>query len=201
MARATCHSLPGPSVGQNGEVTDSKRPAEQAVELAVFAPIGFALEAKSLLPTFVERGRQQVMMAKMVGRFAVTQGQAVGKRRLSQAQAQAEALLAEFGVGAPAPERSTGADRTAADQNGSRSPVAPTSATSTTPAPASDRVAQSSAASADLAIADYDSLAASHVIPRLAGLDDVELEAVRAYESAHRARKTILGKIAQLQGS
>ena len=56
-------------------------------------------------------------------------------------------------------------------------------------------------ASGALAIADYDSLAASQVIPRLAGLEPAELEAVRAYEAAHRGRKTILGKVAQLQGS
>ena len=54
---------------------------------------------------------------------------------------------------------------------------------------------------AKLAIADYDSLAASQVVPRLAGLDDGQLEAVRRYETAHRGRKTILGKVAQLQGA
>ena len=45
-----------------------------------------------------------------------------------------------------------------------------------------------------LAIPDYDSLAASQVVPRLAGLTADELEAVRAYEAAHRARRTILGE-------
>ncbi len=52
-----------------------------------------------------------------------------------------------------------------------------------------------------LAIPDYDSLAASQVVPRLAGLTADELEAVRAYEAAHRARRTILGRVAQLQQS
>ena len=35
---------------------------------------------------------------------------------------------------------------------------------------------------------------------RLAGLATEELEAVRSYEGGHRGRKTILNKIAQLQG-
>ena len=48
---------------------------------------------------------------------------------------------------------------------------------------------------------DYDSLAASQVVPRLAGLTADELEAVRAYEAADRARRTILGRVAQLQQS
>ena len=38
-----------------------------AVEYAVYAPIGFALEAERLLPSFIERGRQQVTMARTVG--------------------------------------------------------------------------------------------------------------------------------------
>ena len=45
-----------------------------------------------------------------------------------------------------------------------------------------------------------DSLAASQVIPRLEGLGPAELDAVRRYETEHRGRKTILGKVTQLQG-
>ena len=54
---------------------------------------------------------------------------------------------------------------------------------------------------ASSAVPDYDGLAASQVIPRLAGLSPTELEDVRAYEAAKRGRKTILNKIAQLQAS
>ncbi len=50
-----------------------------------------------------------------------------------------------------------------------------------------------------LAIPGYDSLAASQVVPRLAGLSPDELAAVEAYESAHRARRTILTRVRQLQ--
>jgi hypothetical protein len=50
-----------------------------------------------------------------------------------------------------------------------------------------------------LAIPGYDSLAASQVVPRLAGLSPEELAAVGAYESAHRARRTILTRVRQLQ--
>jgi len=52
---------------------------------------------------------------------------------------------------------------------------------------------------AGLAIPDYDSLAASQVVPRLAGLTAAELEAVRRYEAAHRGRRTILARVGQLQ--
>jgi hypothetical protein len=51
-----------------------------------------------------------------------------------------------------------------------------------------------------LPIRDYDSLAASQVVPRLATLTEAELGAVRAYESAHRRRQTILNRISQRLG-
>jgi hypothetical protein len=164
-------------------VSDDKKPLDQAVELIVFAPIGFALEARKLLPTFVERGRQQVQMAKFVGKFAVQQGQTEAGKRLVKVQHQAEAVLNEFGLGGAV-----------------ASTDEPAPAGAATPADSVVAPARSSAASAELPISDYDSLAASQVIPRLNGLDPAEVEAVRAYEVAHRARKTILGKIAQLSG-
>lgn len=163
-------------------VTDDKRPVEQAVELVLYAPIGFALEARRLVPSFIQRGKQQVQMARMMGKFAVKQGQSEGKARLGKAQAQAEAILAEFGL---------------------RASAAPTAAETPAESPlgiTSTLNQRSSASSADLGIADYDSLAASQVIPRLAGLIPSELESVRLYEVANRGRKTILGKVAQLQG-
>ncbi len=166
---------------QHGWVSDDeKNPIEHAVELAVLAPIGFALEARKLLPTFVERGRQQVNMAKVVGKFAVAHGQTTANQKLSKVQAQAGSILAESGLVGTDDEPAAPEPAPAAD------PV---------PAPAAPR---SSEAAADLPIADYDSLAASQVIPRLAGLSAAELAAVEAYELGHRGRKTILGKISQL---
>lgn len=50
-----------------------------------------------------------------------------------------------------------------------------------------------------LAIPGYDSLSASQVVQRLAGLSVEELQAVRDYESATRGRRTILARISQLQ--
>lgn len=50
-----------------------------------------------------------------------------------------------------------------------------------------------------LGIPDYDSLSASQVVKRLRGMDTAALDAVRAYEAATRARKTILNRIAQIQ--
>jgi hypothetical protein len=54
------------------------------------------------------------------------------------------------------------------------------------------------AARAELPIPGYDALSASQVVERLTGLADEELDAVRDYETTHRNRRTILGKIEQL---
>src|SRR5437899_11478714 len=49
-----------------------------------------------------------------------------------------------------------------------------------------------------LPIPDYDELSASQAVERLEGLDRESLDAIRRYETEHRGRNTILGKIAQL---
>jgi hypothetical protein len=84
-------------------------------------------------------------------------------------------------------------------------PPAPEPHTSTAPAPPPDAAWPSKAASSSdapssdaLPIPDYDELSASQVVERLEGLDRESLDAIRRYESEHRGRKTILGKIAQL---
>lgn len=50
----------------------------------------------------------------------------------------------------------------------------------------------------ELAIPEYDSLAASQVVPRLTTLDPTELVAIGAYETANRARRTILNRVTAL---
>ncbi len=68
-----------------------------------------------------------------------------------------------------------------------------------TPAPPPDAGWQTDVPSVEaLPIPDYDELSASQVVERLEGLDRDSLDAVRRYESEHRGRNTILGKIAQL---
>jgi hypothetical protein len=50
------------------------------------------------------------------------------------------------------------------------------------------------------AIPDFDALSAAEIVARLAALTPSELARVRSYETAHRARRTVLAKIAQLLG-
>jgi len=165
-----------------------KTPLDRAVELFVYAPIGAALTARELLPSFVERGRQQLNgqlnMARMVGQFAVRQGQGEFDKSFAKAREQAMTTLRTLGV---VPSESDG-------RGGGEARPAPPPRHAPTGRPTSGPGAGA------LPIPDYDSLSASQVVPRLVALSGEELEAVRAYEAEHRGRKTILHRITQLQG-
>jgi hypothetical protein len=170
---------------------DDRTPADQLADLLVYAPIGLFFEAPTLLPKLAEQGRVHTRNARLFGQFAVRQGEAEVRRRLAGFEAQTTGLLRALGVLPGDDDRGPdGVDSGASDRAASR-PDRPPVAIADPPDPGP--------AVADLAITDYDSLSASQVVTRLPGLTLDELEAVRAYEAAHRGRKTILNKIAQLQ--
>lgn len=49
------------------------RPVDQVLDLLIYAPIGFALEAKELLPQLADRGRGQIALMRLAGRMAAQQ--------------------------------------------------------------------------------------------------------------------------------
>src|SRR5215217_8142913 len=77
-------------------------PAEQLLDLLVYAPLGLLLEARDLVPKLADKGRQrmggQVTVARMIGEMAVRQGQRkaeqVVKRMREQQAAPAPAATA-----------------------------------------------------------------------------------------------------------
>lgn len=162
---------------------DDKRPADVALDLLVHLPVGLAVSARHLLPALARQGRQrlstQLAQARVVGQFSVEQARLRAATAYGRARAEGIERLERLAASElptvpppPQPERAT----TTATKRPTAGP-----------------------AGAELAIPGYDSLAASQVLPRLEGLAPDELEAVRVYEAAHRGRKTILGRIDQLQ--
>ena len=169
-------------------------PAEQLLDLLVYAPLGLLLEARDLVPKLADKGRQrmggQVTVARMIGELAVRQGQ-------RRAEKVIQRLRQQQGWGG-----SPRADAGARPANGHRPSSSATTSAPSAPSPAHPSTAPASVTDASsLAVPGYDTLSASQVVPRLEGLSAEELQAIRAYEEATRARKTILTRIDQLRGS
>jgi hypothetical protein len=198
-------------------MTDERSPLEVALDLFVYAPLGLAATAAEQFPKLAVKGRAQVegriTVARMVGQLAVAHGRKEVERRLGQA---ARAPASPNGVtgsgdggsrGRPAGP-TTGLRRVEpAEKVEDRWPHDPEDPVAAGPAgaessPAGDLLGHGSGLdAAALAIPGYDSLSASQVVQRLAGLSRPELAAVGEYEAAHRARRTVLTRISQLQGS
>lgn len=169
-------------------MTAEQHPWERLFDLTVYAPVGLALTVRDDLPRLVRQGRQtvenRVTLARFIGEFAVKQGQRELAKRI---EACHEA-------------------RRSADEQGpvdvAAAEVIEVIEVPVSAAPVDDGVVAASPppGAATLPIAEYESLAASHVVQRLGSLHPDELEAIRQFELTHRARRTVLGKIAQLQG-
>jgi hypothetical protein len=198
-------------------MNDRNTPLEQLLDLMVFAPFGLAVTIAEELPQMADKGRarlsQRTAAARLVGQLAVAEG----RRRLgvtpppappaprtappdaSTGPASPPVPPAPGGSTAPPPPRGSatpppGGQGAPTSTSARRRAVAPAPAASAAPA-----VADPLRSSDQLAIPGYDSLSASQVVQRLASLSPSELEAVRAYESAHRGRRTILARVSQLE--
>jgi len=179
-------------------------PVDQLLDILVYAPLGFVVDARRVVPELAEKGRAQAGMARMIGEFAVSWGNTKLHGALAGAQDQAVDVLRRVGVASPEPEPSPGAP--VDDDAVLHDDIASAPETPSEPPPAGDapawlegRSEVDEAEASSLAIPDYDNLSASQVVPRLDGLTSDELEAVRRYERRHRHRKTILNRVAQLQ--
>jgi hypothetical protein len=165
-------------------MAEGKDPVHQLIDVMVFAPIGLLTLAQKELPQLIATGRarfgNQVTVARFVGRMAVRQG----KKKLDQRLGEADKVVQRDIISSPLD---------------STEPPAP--AGDSLPEAIIEAVAHSPLLDGTdaLPIDGYDSLAASQVVGRLDSLTPAELATVRNYESANRNRRTVLGKIAQLQ--
>ncbi|MDP1792963.1 MAG: hypothetical protein Q8K63_02400 [Acidimicrobiales bacterium] len=161
---------------------EEKTPIERLIETAVFAPLGIAAMLREELPKIVARGHQEANMAKMMGQFAVGMGRQEIEKRLKQVAERP----APKPAAAPAPK-----------------PAAAPPAPASKPAPVATPEANGTEITVhdanSLAIPGYDTLSASQIVQRLAGLNAAELAAIGSYEAAGRGRRTILNRVAQLR--
>lgn len=171
---------------------ESERPIiEEVLDYAVYAPLGIALTILEDLPAVVARGKSKLHTQVGVARFA-------GKLAFGQLRRTLDDILA--------PSRPNAQDAHGHDGPPSAPPavLAEESVTALPAKPSASKAAPSApvhGVAADLPIADYDTLAASQIVARLAGLNADELHDVRAHEAQHRGRRTILARIDQLEQS
>ena len=175
-------------------MTASDDPLDRLLDLALYGPVGLALAARDALPELADRGRRQLesrfAAAGIVGRLAVKEATRQADHALRRLTDQGQAVLRGAALG-PRPAADDPGDPSAAGvDDRAAEPVAEPPGEQ---GPALDPAA--------LSIPGYDTLSASQVVQRLPGLSAEELEAVRAYELAGRARKTVLHKVAQLKAA
>jgi hypothetical protein len=199
-------------------MTENPDRTERALELLLYAPVGFGAflldSAPALVDMFIARGRaeidrrhgevqQRVTTARSLGEVVMAFGPPIARQRVertvNEARSRAEGLFAS-----PAADEAPAAagPPPAPEPASTPAPTAPTAAApplrfASAAAPVTNG---DGASSAELPIPGYDALSASQVVERLIGLTPGELAAVHAYETAHRQRRTILGKIEQLAG-
>jgi hypothetical protein len=160
------------------------------LDLLFFAPLGFALEAKRLLPTFVSRGKREVSNARIIGSFVTP----IAKRK-------AERFIAESvrrERSKPKPPNTTQAP-VSEEPRPSNSTLELAVPSNDNPKPVStDPI--SGVVSPDVAalpIENYDQLPSSTIVELIDRLNPAERSAVARYEQANRKRRTILTKIGQ----
>lgn len=168
-----------PSDGETRSVGD------RLFDVFVFAPIGAIADVQATVVRLAGRGRSvaesRLHTARAIGQLVVGQGRAELKRRLHRPGSRPRTQVPLSSEPAP--------------------PVAPVAPAAPVAPPLAEGPLHDPSAASDLAIADYDSLAASQVVARLEGLSPGERAAIARYETAHRGRRTILGKIAQLDSA
>jgi hypothetical protein len=198
---------------EDREVPDSPSPLETALDLLVYAPVGLALTLSEEMPRLAAKGRSrvegQIAAARMVGRFAVGQGRRMmagapgpgsGASRPTPPPARPSPAPGQVASFPPADRRFSGPGSSESGPEGrvgggSRPGPRRSPGWNVPNPPAGEGPEESS-----LAIPSYDSLSASQVVQRLASLGPDELDAVGRYEAARRGRRTILTRVAQLQG-
>ncbi len=159
----------------------------------VYAPLGLAVQVKDELPQLVQKGRDTVTgpgaMYRSVGMFAAQQARNVAERHAGGVHD----LLTSVGLLPPQQDEPGGAS----DQGDDAAPdPAADDATEVDPV-----IRDDAAEPPPLGIDDYDVRPAAEIVPLLADLSDEQRAAVRDHETRGRGRRTILGRLDQLEGA
>lgn len=187
----------GSDRGESSRGEGSQKSRSDAVlDLLVFAPLGLVATAAQELPHLAEIGHRRMTTrlanAHFVGKMTLHVGSRRAKKKVQQAGEAMERFLDDRQRAARRPGGQ--ADMVSHASAPQESPVA---------RPVAGRLGRQSSDSDTLAlgIPGFDALSASQVVQRLAGLTREELLGVQSYEEAHRGRRTVLARVAQLRAT
>ncbi|MGA9278386.1 hypothetical protein [Ilumatobacter sp.] len=184
--------------------SDASSAVRAAFDVLVFAPLGFGALLIEDSSAAVDRARQELSNARFIGRFAVDQGVAQMRSRLGS-PATDDPPRSMTAATSDAPQ---GVPQVAPQGTPQRAPQRDVAVTIPVVPPAGGGVDAAEADDPDqpdelvrsdeLALPDYDTLPAIDIVAKLATLGVEDRTAIERYESAHRRRRTVLGKLAQL---
>ena len=179
MGTADSLSQPPPEA-PDGEPLEEQGPPtlEHLLLTALNTPLALTARALESVPAAVDKARQQVVVARFIGKMAVNRGSLEVRRRWSD--------LVDAPVGTPDEPTTV---------------VARTTSTRDLPAETTPNTGPDRRAADALALPDYDHLPAAHVVAKLRNLSQDERDAIEAHELAGRHRRTVLGKLDQLRDS
>jgi hypothetical protein len=184
---------------------------ERFVEHALLGPFDLTIRMVQEVPVAIDRVRRQVVLARFIGKLAVDHGVLELRRRLDppvdthtpatvtrnatadpEGAARSDAAYGDTTHGDTTQDE-TGQDETTQDettQDDTRQ-----NNTGQNDAGYRSRIPEV----AELALPDYEHLPAAHIVAKLAGLQQSDRDAIELFESNHRHRRTILGKLEQLR--
>ena len=136
------------------------------------------------VPAAAERVKREVVLARFLGKMVVDQGVRELQTRLTPHDAETSSAV----MATSTPTASVAEVRT-------EPPAAPPERHDDDDDVLDDDVPDV----ASLALADYDHLSSAQIVGKLDGLDAAERRSIERYERAGRHRRTILGKLAQLE--
>lgn len=103
-------------MSKRGEPNDEERnPLDWVLDLSVYAPLGFALEFRRLVPELAEAGRRQIEFSRSLGRAAL--------RTMAQSGATSAAAPQRTSRAATAPDQDAGTTAAGAESGDSAAPV------------------------------------------------------------------------------
>jgi hypothetical protein len=144
---------------------------ERLAAAVFYAPIGLGAQLVGDLPATVGKAKQQIVLARFIGKMAVDHGAKQLRERLSPTVVPAE-------------------------QPGPQTVVQAVPVATAEPELA---MAEVEVEVETLALPDYDQLPAAHIVGKLEGLTQAERNVIELYETAGRHRRTVLGKLDQLR--